>query len=236
MQVIEAARSRCNHVMVINDGATDATSDLLKSVENEVILIGYSPNRGKGYALKTAFREAKKRGFDYVITMDSDGQHSVDDLPVFLDSIQQHPDSLLIGSRGMNHPNMPQKNTFANKFSNFWFALQTAHRLPDTQSGYRLYPLRRMDGMHWLTSRYETELEILVRNPFDPRPHQCILPSCRKACFAFQTARRLLPHQRAECRSLPLGRPLWLSFHALAQNLQISSLNAQVFRRNLHFF
>ena len=99
MQVIEAARSRCNHVMVINDGATDATPDLLKSVENEVILIGYSPNRGKGYALKTAFREAKKRGFDYVITMDSDGQHSVDDLPVFLDAIQQHPDSLLIGSR-----------------------------------------------------------------------------------------------------------------------------------------
>lgn len=191
MQVIEAARSRCNHVMVINDGATDATPDLLKSVENEVILIGYSPNRGKGYALKTAFREAKKRGFDYVITMDSDGQHSVDDLPVFLDSIQQYPDSLLIGSRGMNHPNMPQKNTFANKFSNFWFALQTAHRLPDTQSGYRLYPLRRMDGMHWLTSRYETELEILVRSawrgiPLIPVPINVYYPSAEKRVSHFR--------------------------------------------------
>ncbi len=191
MQVIEAARSRCNHVMVINDGATDATSDLLKSVENEVILIGYSPNRGKGYALKTAFREAKKRGFDYVITMDSDGQHSVDDLPVFLDAIQQHPDSLLIGSRGMNHPNMPQKNTFANKFSNFWFALQTAHRLPDTQSGYRLYPLRRMGGMYWLTSRYDTELEILVRSawrgiPLIPVPINVYYPPAEERVSHFR--------------------------------------------------
>lgn len=191
MQVIEAARSRCNHVMVINDGATDATPDLLKSVENEVILIGYSPNRGKGYALKTAFREAKKRGFDYVITMDSDGQHSVDDLPVFLDSIQQHPDSLLIGSRGMNHPNMPQQNTFANKFSNFWFTLQTAHRLPDTQSGYRLYPLRRMGGMYWMTSRYETELEILVRSawrgiPLIPVPINVYYPPAEERVSHFR--------------------------------------------------
>lgn len=191
MQVIEAARSRCNHVMVINDGATDATPDLLKSVENEVILIGYSPNRGKGYALKTAFREAKKRSFDYVITMDSDGQHSVDDLPVFLDAIQQHPDSLLIGSRGMNHPNMPQQNTFANKFSNFWFTLQTAHRLPDTQSGYRLYPLRRMGVIHWMTSRYETELEILVRSawrgiPLIPVPINVYYPPAEERVSHFR--------------------------------------------------
>ena len=33
--------------------------------------------------------------------------------------------------------NMPKKNTFANKFSNFWFALQTGIKLPDTQTGYR---------------------------------------------------------------------------------------------------
>ena len=114
--------------------------------------------------MKTAFREAVRRGYDYAITIDSDGQHSVDDLAVFFHEIRQHPDSLLIGSRGMDHPNMPQQNNFANKFSNFWFVLQTAHRLPDTQSGYRLYPLRKMGKMHLFTNRYETELEILVRS------------------------------------------------------------------------
>jgi hypothetical protein len=58
---------------------------------------------------------------------------------------------------------MPAKNSFANKFSNFWFTVQTAYRLRDTQNGFRLYPLSAMKGLHPLSSRYEAELEMLVR-------------------------------------------------------------------------
>ena len=58
---------------------------------------------------------------------------------------------------------MPGKNTFANKFSNFWFRVETGMRLDDTQSGFRLYPVRRMKGMRFLTRRYEFEVEVLVR-------------------------------------------------------------------------
>ena len=58
---------------------------------------------------------------------------------------------------------MPQKNTFANRFSNFWFALQTGKRLFDTQVGYRVYPLTAMQNTRFHTSRYEAELEMLVR-------------------------------------------------------------------------
>lgn len=163
-EVVRSVRTVCDDVMVINDGSTDSTSQIIKEFGDSIIAIEYTPNRGKGFALKTAFREAVRRGYDYAITMDSDGQHLVEDLPVFYQEIEQHPDSLLIGSRGMDHPNMPQKNNFANKFSNFWFVLQTAHKLPDTQSGYRLYPLRKMGRMHLFTNRYETELEILVRS------------------------------------------------------------------------
>ena len=163
-EVIRSVRTVCDDVMVINDGSTDSTSQIIKEFGDSIIAIEYTPNRGKGHALKTAFREAVQRGYDYAITMDSDGQHLVDDLPVFYQEIKQHPDSLLIGSRGMDHPNMPQKNTFANKFSNFWFAVQTGRRLPDTQSGYRLYPLAKMGNMRLITSRYEGELEMLVRS------------------------------------------------------------------------
>ena len=63
----------------------------------------------------------------------------------------------------MDHENMPQGNRFANRFSNFWFTVQTAHRLPDTQTGYRLYPLERMHGLRPTFDRYEAELEMLVR-------------------------------------------------------------------------
>ena len=162
--VIRSVLAVTPDVMVVNDGSTDSTSQIISGFGDSIISLEYSPNRGKGHALKTAFREAVRRGYDYAITIDSDGQHSVDDLAVFFHEIRQHPDSLLIGSRGMDHPNMPQQNNFANKFSNFWFVLQTAHRLPDTQSGYRLYPLRKMGKMHLFTNRYETELEILVRS------------------------------------------------------------------------
>lgn len=58
---------------------------------------------------------------------------------------------------------MPGKNTFANKFSNFWFRLETGLKLEDTQSGYRLYPLRKMDVQScWYTAKYEFELEAIV--------------------------------------------------------------------------
>ena len=72
-------------------------------------------------------------------------------------------DALLVGARNLRSDNMPGKNTFANKFSNFWFRVETGMRLDDTQSGFRLYPVRRMKGMRFLTRRYEFEVEVLVR-------------------------------------------------------------------------
>ena len=57
---------------------------------------------------------------------------------------------------------MPSSSSFANRFSNFWFRLQTAQNVPDTQTGFRLYPLKKIKGLNILTSRYEAELELLV--------------------------------------------------------------------------
>lgn len=74
----------------------------------------------------------------------------------------KHPDAMLIGSRNLRMENMPGKNTFANKFSNFWFKVQTGVSLPDTQSGFRLYQLDKLGSLWYLTSRYEAELEMLV--------------------------------------------------------------------------
>lgn len=149
-------------VIVVNDGATDSTSVILASVTS-VKVIGYKPNRGKGYALKQGFKCAVSLGFRYAITIDSDGQHSGSDISRFLDKIQQYPDSLIVGSRLLRQANMPGGNTFANNFSNFWYRLQTGLNLPDTQSGFRLYPLYKIAPIRFITRRYEGELELLVR-------------------------------------------------------------------------
>lgn len=160
--VISDVAAYSDNIMVVNDGSTDSTAAVLSAFPN-IHVISYEKNRGKGYALRTAFRAAVEAGYDYAITIDADGQHFANDIPIFIDRIEQVPDALLIGARNLTADNMPSKNTFANKFSNFWYKVETGRTLIDTQSGFRLYPLRKLRGMRFITIGYEFEVEIIVR-------------------------------------------------------------------------
>lgn len=160
-RVIADVRRQCPHVVVVNDGSTDTTARII--AETGVETISYAPNRGKGYAIRQALRYAAEHGYRYMLTLDSDGQHFASDIPKFVEEIDKTPDALLVGARNLRSDNMPGKNTFANKFSNFWFRIETGIRLDDTQSGFRLYPVERMKGMRFMTRRYEFEVEVLVR-------------------------------------------------------------------------
>lgn len=162
LQVIAAVRRFADDILVVNDGSTDETAALLAS-QPDVHVIAYERNRGKGYALKTGLREAARLGYAYAITIDSDGQHYADDIAVFVEAAEQSPNTLFVGARNLQADNMPSKNTFANKFSNFWYWAETGIKLTDTQSGFRLYPLAGLADTHFITSRYEFEVEVLVR-------------------------------------------------------------------------
>lgn len=162
--VITSVLDQTSSLIVVNDGSTDETARVLESFGDGITVLSYPENKGKGYALRKGFEYALEKGFKYAITLDSDGQHYASDIPAFINALEHHPHTLITGSRNLNHDHMPGKNTFANKFSNFWFTVQTAKRLPDTQTGYRLYPLPEIRNMRLFTSRYETELEILVRS------------------------------------------------------------------------
>lgn len=160
--VIADVKKYASDVIVVNDGCTDNTAEVLAGIEG-IRVIDYAKNKGKGYALKLGLKRAYEWGFDYAITIDADGQHYADDIPVFIDRIEEEPNSLLVGARNLAADNMPSKNTFANKFSNFWYRVETGNRLTDTQSGYRLYPLKPLQNIRLLTRRYEFEVEIIVR-------------------------------------------------------------------------
>lgn len=160
--VIEDLKKYASDIMVVNDGSTDNTAEILSNIQ-DIQVESYPKNQGKGYALKYGLTLAYQRGYRYAITIDADGQHFADDLPVFIEHIEHKPDSLLIGARNLNADNMPGKNTFANRFSNFWYKVETGQTLSDTQSGYRLYPLGKIQNIHFFTSRYEFEVEIIVR-------------------------------------------------------------------------
>ncbi len=159
--VVEGCASYCRDVIVVNDGSTDHTRQVLDAIEG-ITIVHLDRNRGKGYALKKGFQKAKEMGFAYAITIDADGQHYPSDIPLFLKANQAHPGALIVGERNLSGVDRSSGSTFANHFSNFWFMVQTGRRLNDTQTGYRLYPLKKLHGLSLLTARYEAELELLV--------------------------------------------------------------------------
>ena len=109
------------NIIVVNDGSNDNTKYILQNIGFSLTIVEYEQNRGKGYALKCGFRKALSMGFRNAITIDSDGQHFPEDIPILVDAYRENPGALVIGVRNLSQDNMPGSNTFANKFSNFWF-------------------------------------------------------------------------------------------------------------------
>jgi glycosyltransferase involved in cell wall biosynthesis len=160
--VIQTTMEYCDDIIIVNDGCTDNTAKILVKYP-QLIVLTHPVNKGKGVALRNGFEKAVELGFDYVISIDSDGQHYPKDFTLFLDKIEENPGSLIIGARNMSVENVPSKSTFGNKFSNFWFWAVTGISLPDTQSGYRLYPVQRLKKIWLFTTKFELEIEVIVK-------------------------------------------------------------------------
>jgi glycosyltransferase involved in cell wall biosynthesis len=167
--VIRGVLNHTDRVIVVDDGSTDSTSQILLKFPG-LSVIHFKKNKGKGYAIRQGFREAVKLGYHYAITIDSDGQHLPGDLPKFIEKIENEPESLVIGARNLEQAGIPGGTTFGNRFSNFWTWVETGYQLPDTQSGYRLYPLKTLRKTRFLTRRFEFEIEVLVRSAWKGIP------------------------------------------------------------------
>lgn len=161
-KVLDSILDFTQNIIIVNDGSTDETSEILKQY-SQFTQIHHPENLGKGRALRNGFRKAIELNFQYAVTIDSDGQHFASDIPVFIEEIQKEPNSLLIGSRNMTQENVPKKSSFGNKFSNFWFKFETGIELQDTQSGFRLYPLKLIPKRFY-TNKFEFEIEVIVRS------------------------------------------------------------------------
>ncbi|MES2566239.1 MAG: DUF2062 domain-containing protein [Bacteroidota bacterium] len=160
--VIRSTMEYCDDIIVIDDGCTDNTKEILAHF-TQLQIITHDLNKGKGVGLRNGFKKAADLGFDYAISIDSDGQHYPKDFILFLNKIEQEQGSLIIGARNMTVDNVPGKSNFGNKFSNFWFWAETGITLPDTQSGFRLYPVQRLKNIWLFTTKFELEIEVIVK-------------------------------------------------------------------------
>ena len=161
---IEGVLAHTIYVIVVNDGSIDATSEILKRFP-QIEQIHIPQNKGKGNALREGFKQAVGLGFEYAITIDSDGQHFPSDIPKFIGALERNENKkvLFIGARNMEKEGVPKKSSFGNKFSNFWFWVETGLRLRDTQSGFRLYPVLAMKDLKLRTNKFEFEIEAIVK-------------------------------------------------------------------------
>jgi glycosyltransferase involved in cell wall biosynthesis len=160
--VLNKIKIYTSNIIVVNDGSTDDTRNILNGF-TDLKIIHFDSNQGKGSALLAGFKKASELGYEYAITIDSDGQHFPEDIPSFIEMIIECPGSLIVGDRNMEQAGIPGKSSFGHKFSNFWYAVETGIKLPDTQSGYRLYPLKALNKINFYTKKFEFEIEVLVR-------------------------------------------------------------------------
>jgi glycosyl transferase family 2 len=160
VDVARRAHAQLAHVLVIDDGSTDADlRNLLKDVD--VTVIRHPKNRGKGAALATAFDAAAQAGARYLVTLDGDGQHFPEDIPRFFPYLSD--DAILIGSRDEVVGDMPPSSTFGREFSDFWIGVETGALVHDTQSGFRVYPVKHMRELRIDSRHYNFEMEIITR-------------------------------------------------------------------------
>ena len=171
-------------VLVVDDGSDDGTAEKLEGLDIKVLR--HPRNLGKGRALRTGLEAARKAGFRFALTIDADGQHDPADIPALVAAAGER--TLVVGSRNIAAEGMSSGSTFANRFSNFWFTVQTGRKLPDTQTGFRVYPLEDLPSLRLLTARYEAELTLLVFSAWNnlrlvPVPVRVYYPEDRVSHF-----------------------------------------------------
>lgn len=156
--VIRRARA---HVPVIsvNDGSRDGTLRVLQA--SGATIIDQQPNQGKGAALQRGFRAALDLGAAAVITLDADGQHDPDEIPLFLDKFRTTRADLIIGER--DYSQMPFVRRMSNTIGRAAFSWAMGRLIRDNQSGYRLLSRRLIEAVLASKERgYEFEMDMIV--------------------------------------------------------------------------
>ena len=159
--VAEACLAIHPQLLVVDDGSSDGGAEALAGLPLE--LVRHERNLGKGAAILTAAKFAAGRGLTHIATIDADGQHHPGDLPQLWQAAVAEPLAVVVGCRDFSAANVPGASRFGRSFSNFWLRLQTGMVLPDTQSGFRVYPLALLTGLTFWCRRYNFEIEVLVR-------------------------------------------------------------------------
>lgn len=158
--LVEAVRKHLPAVVVVDDGSKDGTDEAARRAGAEVL--AHEIPLGKGAALRAGWRGALARGFSWALTLDGDGQHAPEDIPVFLACGEGAGADLVVGNRMGNAARMPWVRREVNRWMSRRLSLATGRSLPDTQCGFRLMRLPAWAGLVITANHFEIESEVLL--------------------------------------------------------------------------
>jgi len=154
-------------VIVVNDGSAEELNHIFEhlSTMEGCHVLTHDVNRGKGRALKTAFDYlvTTKTHLTGVVTADSDGQHSVEDISKIAEALETGERSLILGVRDLSAEHVPFRSTLGNRLTTYFFDWLFGYRLEDTQTGLRGIPASELQKLTQLKGeRYEYEINMLI--------------------------------------------------------------------------
>ena len=148
-------------VVVVDDGSSDDTAARAAAAGAEVLR--HAVNQGKGAALVTGLQHLATAGIERALTLDADGQHLPDQIPLLLAASDAAPDAIVVGVRRKEGLEIKRVARFGNWFADRVMRWIAGRPLPDTQSGFRVYPVARTLALGTRGTRYDFETEVLLR-------------------------------------------------------------------------
>ena len=151
-------------IIIVNDGSND--EDIFNKIKNNYncILLEYSENKGKGYALKYGIKYYLDNLYDRykgIITVDADYQHIPSDIENINNNMNE--DKIIFGVRNFYNKNIPFANKLGNIFTSFIFKLLYSKKIQDTQTGLRGIPNKYLEeSLNIYGDRFEYEMNFLI--------------------------------------------------------------------------
>ncbi len=148
-------------VLVVDDGSVDSTERA--ALDNGAMVLRNRHNLGKGLSIREGIKYVlAKTNFEWMITMDADGQHHTEDIPVLMKAAEEDDVDIVIGNRMLETKTMPSLRYWTNRFTS-WVVSQICRQdIPDTQCGYRLFRVSTLKNMELISEKFDIESEMLI--------------------------------------------------------------------------
>jgi len=161
--IVLKAKKHVNKVLVVDDGSVDDTVKIAR--EAGAVVISHTKNQGKGSVIKTGFKYALANNFDYVVTLDGDGQHNPDEVPIILGDLMNNGHDITIGLRYGNTTEMPKWRKAGKRVLDYATSFGNGGYVTDSQCGFRAFNKKAVENLtrKLNSEKFSTESEQLIK-------------------------------------------------------------------------